>query len=72
MDFVGFMRSTAGRALRIVVGVALFAFAVFGPNSTNTVLEVILLILGIVLIVVGALNYCLLAPLFGKSVKTGR
>jgi len=33
---------------------------------------VILLILGIVLILVGALNYCLLAPLFGKSIKTGR
>ena len=71
MDFVGFMRSTAGRALRVVVGVVLVLLALVGP-WTSTVLNVILLILGLVLIVVGALNYCLLAPLFGKSIKTGK
>lgn len=71
MDFVGFMRSTAGRVLRIAVGVALVLLALVGP-WTSTVLNVILLVLGLVLILVGALNYCLLAPLFGKSIKTGR
>jgi uncharacterized protein YhhL (DUF1145 family) len=71
MDFVGFMRSTTGRALRVVVGVVLVLLALVGPWA-STALNVILLILGIVLILVGALNYCLLAPLFGKSIKTGR
>jgi len=37
-----------------------------------SLLEVILLILGIFFILVGALNYCLLAPLFGKSIKGGK
>jgi len=71
MDFVGFMRSTAGRVLRIAAGVVLVLLALVGPWS-STALNVILLIVGLVLILVGALNYCLLAPLFGKSMKTGR
>lgn len=71
MDFVGFMSSTAGRALRIVVGLVLVVLALFGPNW-STALEVVLLLLGIFLIVVGALNLCVLAPLFGKSVKGGK
>jgi membrane-bound ClpP family serine protease len=71
MDFVGFMSSTAGRALRIVVGVILVVLALFGPNW-STALEVILMLLGILFIVVGALNLCLLAPLFGKPIKGGK
>lgn len=71
MDFVGFMSSTAGRALRIVVGLVLIVLALFGPNW-STGLEIVLLILGIVFVVVGALNLCLLAPLFGKPIKGGK
>ncbi|MGB9592832.1 MAG: YgaP-like transmembrane domain [Anaerolineae bacterium] len=71
MDFVGFMSSTTGRALRVVVGIILVALALFGPNW-STALEVILLLLGILFIVVGALNLCLLAPLFGKPIKGGK
>ncbi|MDH7489292.1 MAG: DUF2892 domain-containing protein [Anaerolineae bacterium] len=71
MDFVGFMSSTTGRALRIVVGIILVVLALFGPNW-STALEVILLLLGILFIVVGALNLCLLAPLFGKPIKGGK
>ncbi|MBC7258244.1 MAG: DUF2892 domain-containing protein [Chloroflexi bacterium] len=65
------MSSTAGRALRIVVGAILVVLALFGPNW-STALEVILLLLGILFIVVGALNLCLLAPLFGKPIKGGK
>ncbi len=72
MDFVGFMSSTAGRALRVVVGIILVVLALFGPNTWSTALEVILLLLGILFIVVGALNLCLLAPLFGKPIKGGK
>lgn len=71
MDFVGFMSSTAGRALRIVVGLILVVLALFGPNW-STALAVILLLLGIFFIAVGALNVCVLAPLFGKSMKGGK
>lgn len=71
MDFVGFMSSTAGRALRIVVGLILIVLALFGPNW-STGLEIVLLILGIFFVVVGALNLCVLAPLFGKPIKGGK
>ncbi len=71
MDFVGFMSSTAGRALRIVVGLILIVLALFGPNW-STALEIVLLILGIFFVLVGALNLCVLAPLFGKPIKGGK
>ncbi len=72
MDFVGFMSSTAGRALRVVVGIVLVVLALFGPNTWSTALEVILLLLGLLFIIVGVLNLCLLAPLFGKPIKGGK
>jgi len=72
MDFVGFMRSTPGRALKVVVGVVLVLLALLDMDAASTFLQVLVLIVGIGFIVLGALNYCLLAPLFGKSIKTGR
>lgn len=72
MDFVGFMTSTAGRALRVAVGVILVLLALLDMDAASTALQVIVLVLGIVFILGGALNYCLLAPLFGKSIKGGK
>ena len=61
MSFVSFMRSAAGRGLRIVAGGALIAagLAIGGTGGT------ILAIVGVVPLAAGAFNVCLLAPLFG-------
>jgi len=72
MDFVGFMRSTVGRVLRAAVGVVLVLLALFDLNGLSTALQWVVLLLGVLFIVVGILNVCLLAPLFGKSIKGGK
>lgn len=61
MQFVSFMRGTAGRALRIIAGLVLAAVGILtvgGPWGT------VLAVLGGVMIAAGVFNFCLLAPLF--------
>jgi len=61
MSFVSFMRSSAGRRLRIAGGGALIVagLAIGGTGMT------ILAIVGVVPLAAGAFNVCLFAPLFG-------
>lgn len=66
MDFVNFMSSQTGRLLRGIVGAILVVLALFVVEGTW---GWILLILGVVLIAVAVFNVCLLAPLFGGSLK---
>jgi len=66
MSFAKFMASQAGRLLRIVAGVALIALGLF---ATQPPLTYILLVLGVVFVLVGAFNVCLLAPLMGLPLK---
>lgn len=65
MSFVEFMRSTAGRALRIVVGIALIVLAVAIGGAGGIVAGVI----GAVFVLVGVINVCLLAPLFSVDLQ---
>ncbi|AQP46839.1 hypothetical protein BW730_04145 [Tessaracoccus aquimaris] len=68
MRFAQFMSSTAGRALRIVAGVALLAAGITILVAGGSIaLGVVLLAVGALFTVVGALNVCLLAPIFGAS-----
>jgi hypothetical protein len=66
MGFAAFMASAAGRALRIVAGLALIggglALAIFGGNQ---LVGVVVAVVGLVPLVAGALDFCLFAPLFG-------
>ena len=69
MGFVSFMSSTAGRATRVVAGVALLAVAVALGGAWW-----ILGAVGLVFIAVGVFDVCLLAPLLkqplsGKAVR---
>ena len=66
VSFAKFMASQAGRLLRIVAGVALVAL---GRFATQSPLSVILLALGVVFVLVGVFNVCLLAPLMGLPLK---
>ncbi|HEX3050507.1 MAG TPA: YgaP-like transmembrane domain [Aggregatilineaceae bacterium] len=68
---LSFMASRNGRITRIVVGAILvfiaLSIAFFGSKST--VGGVIFGILGILPLMAGLLDICLLAPLFGKPYK---
>ncbi len=66
MGFASFMASPAGRIARILAGLALIGGGiVLIWSSANTVLGVVLAIVGLVPLVAGAFDFCLLAPLFG-------
>lgn len=66
MAFAKFMAGQAGRLLRIVAGVALVALGLFASTSP---LNYILLVLGVVFVLVGVFNVCLLAPLMGLPLR---
>lgn len=61
-QLIQFMVSQTGRAVRIIAGIVLI---LLGIASTGA-LQIILIILGIVAVAAGAVNFCLLAPLVGK------
>lgn len=60
--FVGFMRSTPGRALRIALGIVLIWWGFWGDAG------VIVGIIGFVPLAAGIMNFCLFAPLFGRTI----
>ncbi|MDQ5895551.1 MAG: hypothetical protein QG596_1812 [Actinomycetota bacterium] len=62
MGFVNFMRSNAGRLLRIVAGLALILVGLFVIGGTR---GVIVAIVGLVPLAAGIFNFCLFGPLFG-------
>jgi hypothetical protein len=59
---ISFLASTAGRALRVVVGIALIAVALIYVQGTW---GVVLTIIGVLPLVAGLFDVCLFAPLFG-------
>lgn len=67
LSLVRFLASGVGRGIRILAGVAL---ALIGVAAGGWWL--LLTLLGLVFIVVGAANLCLLAPLFGGPVDGRR
>lgn len=58
MKFALFMSKPSGRALRIIVGLAIIALGIV----LHSVLGVVLIVLGVVFVAVGSLNVCLIAP----------
>ena len=61
MSFVSFMRSSAGRGLRIAGGGALIVAGIAIGGTGGTILAIV----GVVPLAAGAFNVCLFAPLFG-------
>ena len=61
--FFGFMASIAGRAARALVG---FVLVGLGLGVVGGAGGWVMLAVGIVLVLVGALDVCIFAPLFGK------
>jgi len=61
--FFGFMASIAGRAARVLVG---FVLVGLGLGLVGGAGGWVMLAVGIVLVLVGAFDVCIFAPLFGK------
>jgi len=64
MGFVTFMRSSAGRVLRVVAGALLVWF---GLTQTVGVTGVLVATFGLVAIAAGIFNFCLAGPVFGVT-----
>ncbi len=61
--FITFMASTAGRIVRIVAGIALIAWGLFGLGDT---IGIIVAVIGAVPLLAGLFDFCVFAPLFGN------
>ncbi|HLH64671.1 MAG TPA: YgaP-like transmembrane domain [Solirubrobacteraceae bacterium] len=68
MSFVRFMGSGAGRATRIVAGLALIGAGI----AIGGTLGVVLAVVGVVPLAAGVFNLCLFAPLFGLDLRGRR
>ena len=60
--FACFMARPAGRLLRIVAGLAII---IWGWTMSGTTTGTVLMILGVVPLLAGVLNVCLIAPIIG-------
>jgi hypothetical protein len=65
MGIATFMASTAGRLARIVAGIVLIAIGFMVGGTAGWVIGIV----GLVPIAAGALDVCLIAPLFGAPFK---
>ena len=63
MALAKFLASMNGRILRIVVGIVIIAVALLA--SLDTAPRVILVIIGLIPLLAGIFDVCVIAPLFG-------
>lgn len=63
MGFARFMAGTAGRAIRVIAGIALIVVGLF--VVANPTWSIVLAVVGVVPLAAGLLDVCLFAPLFG-------
>lgn len=64
--FVKFMISPTGRILRVVAGLALIVWAIFGLSGAAAI---IVGVVGAVPLLAGVFDFCVFAPLFGGSLS---
>ncbi|BAD60753.1 DUF2892 domain-containing protein [Nocardia farcinica] len=62
MGIVEFMRGTAGRAARIIAGIALI---LIGLAAIGGPVGILVAVIGVIPIAAGAFNFCLLGPVLG-------
>ena len=65
MAFASFMSSTAGRLLRIVVGLGLITWGIYLIMvASNLLTGISLVVVGLLPFVAGLFDFCIFAPLF--------
>jgi hypothetical protein len=67
--FAGFINSPAGRFARIVVGLVLLGF---GYGLRGGAAGIVLMVIGLVPLVAGAFNLCLISALLGGTISGAR
>ena len=72
---VKFLASSTGRITRIVVGIVLMALGFFVVE--DMVVGAILMVVGLIPLLAGLFDFCLLAPLFGlpmsgRKIRAGK
>ena len=65
MAFIEFLISPAGRVLRIAAGLAIVLVGFIMQGTAGVVVSIV----GLVPIVTGAMNLCLIGPLFGADLR---
>lgn len=65
LKFVKFMSGTVGRSIRVVGGVIL----IWWGSAMIGAMGIALIVLGMVALIAGLLNICLIAPFIGVSFK---
>ena len=66
MALARFMAGPIGRGARVVVGIILM---IIGATALSGAGEVVLIVVGAVVFLAGALNFCLVAPVVGASLS---
>jgi hypothetical protein len=62
MGFATFMASMIGRVIRIVAGLVLIAVGLFAMNGVG---GIIVAVIGVLPLLAGVFNVCMIAPLIG-------
>ena len=68
-SFARFINSPAGRVTRLVVGILLI---IWGYTQLGTAVGIILIIIGLIPLVAGALDLCLISALLGGPISGAR
>jgi len=63
-SLVNFMSSTTGRIARMVVGLVLIALGLFGNAG------IIVAVIGVVPLAAGLFNFCFIAPIVGRPLRS--
>lgn len=70
MTFASFMASPAGRLLRAIVGLALIGGGVLeAVFANNAILGIVLVVVGLLPLLAGLFDFCVVAPLFGAPLS---
>ncbi len=64
--FIGFMASGGGRLARIVAGLVLIAWGLFGLHGTA---GIVVTVIGLLPLAAGVFDFCAFAPLFGQPLS---
>ena len=67
--FARFVNSSAGRITRLVVGIVLIAW---GLTQLGTAMGIVLIIIGLIPLIAGAFDLCLISALLGGPISGKR
>jgi len=72
--FAQFMAAPAGRLVRIIAGLALIAWGIWGLQATS---RVVVILIGLVPLLAGLFDFCVISallggPFWGKAIRAAR